>query len=234
MNKNLLLFIKNPGTSGKDVIDFLSNNFKLQYLNVGDQSKLEEGTSAIGMWGDHFVSQFKAKKDKESIQSGQRFAVVRNPYTRVVSTYKYLKQRWPNGFYGNHDLETCLQHRFFFEEGDPFHVYHDWLHFTVTQTSILYGDKMDFDQSCSPKVDDSQYPKKPKKIILIKFENLKKEFGKLMEQYEISSDEIDLFQPEEEDLESALSELTEASIERIENVFHEDFENFGYEKITKN
>ena len=145
------------------------------------------------------------------IENSVSFAVIRNPYDKVKSSYLYLKHR-PNqknkstiDMFREQSLEHCLRNKPSFSEETA----HDYRHFSATQTEWTH-----FDGKLLPD-------------FLLKFENLNNELHSFFLKFGYDLPEFLRVNKGPR----VKFELSNTEIGLINDIFHEDFVNFGYKKL---
>jgi len=224
----LILFVKLPKTGGSSVYRHLSSNLNCQDLyRSSPPYSINENTSAILQWGDHLIELFSSEKDKDKLQSSRRFATVRCPYSKCLSAYNYIRGTLKSSFFVENTIENCLKQRPEFIEGDPLSTNHDWLHFSLSQTELMYSERPQANNMYGRLIDDSKYDFSPHELTILKQENLNEEFSSFLRPLGFSLKDL----PTENRSKYIQNNLSKEAVDLINNIYHDDFVNFNYEKI---
>jgi hypothetical protein len=141
------IFVHIPKTGGYSILDAFDMNFideNSNFLNTGLYSSVDH-------WGRYYWS----------YRDYLTFSVVRNPWDRFISAWKYICNRVPYSKYKDGPKTNELENRDLLDilKNMPTNYYsHDWLHLTLSQYDMLYT----YDGCVVDKI--------------IKFENLQNEF----------------------------------------------------------
>lgn len=108
--KNDICFIHIPKTGGKSLIYALQNQIEIKKLNKNFDFKSFTNCGAVTFGHIHYLSLQKAGfVSDEYHNSSYKFAIVRNPYDRIVSLYNYLSNRSElDGWGFDHFLDQVL------------------------------------------------------------------------------------------------------------------------------
>ena len=134
------------------------------------------------------------------------FAVVRNPYTKIVSAYKYNR--------GKHSSKKDLN---------------DWIEKYVGSYHI--GNNKHFNSNHILEQNAFTHGKRKVDHIL-RFENLDEDFSRLMKQYDIKNLDLLHYNKSKSNINVSIHDLNQKSIELINKVYKKDFELFNYEMRT--
>jgi hypothetical protein len=145
------------------------------------------------------------------------FAVVRNPYSRIVSTFNYL-------FDAEKKLKFVPKMHERFMEPTPF-----WLNVFVFLLLFIYlSNDIEYVYSLQPQSYLFRHNKREYVNIILKFENLENEFNELMDRYDI---DLKLDHTHRDNVSNKYvseDDLTFLSRWIINYLFRDDFENFDY------
>lgn len=218
------LFIKLPKTGGTSIEAFLNRNFYCEDIqDAGFNGKVNPLTSVITHWGDHLLNSITNPIDKKRIHKGLRFTVVRSPYSKCLSAYNYIRNHFKNPFLQDNDIETCLK------QPHNFWNNHDYIHFYLSQSQLLYEERIQRNLTKGKLVDDTQYTNTPPELTILKYENLDESFKNFIEPLNSSLTNINL--PKLRRSNYTHHTLNRKCIDIINNIYHEDFINFGYKKL---
>jgi hypothetical protein len=207
-NKPTIIFFRQRKIGGAS-IEHLLKKSGLHCRYSLDQDELPKTpfiTIASSPKADPIQLYEKAYKLINQLENKISFTVVRDPYTKALSSYNYLRGR-KHDMFKDETFEYCLLNRPPCQYGPEGH---DYRHFTMTQTDWNY-----YKGNLIPDV-------------VLKFESLNEEvdtffkkngykLAKLEKRNSSKSYKID-FDPSE--------------IELINEIYHDDFINFDYTKRT--
>ena len=161
-------------------------------------------SGARGLWHTKFCLLSNDLKLKYDL-----FTVVRNPYDRIISEFycRYAGSKISNKF-------TCSKEEF---------------------NEILKAKIRKFaNQNKGGHYTPQHFYIDPNiKIHIIKFENLQKEFNALMKKYNYNI-KLNEHSNKRNKTIYTVDDLSDELISLINDIYHKDFEMFGYKKITKN
>ena len=144
---------------------------------------------------------------KDSIKNNFLFTVVRNPYERVISQYKYIKQWDTKMPVSIGDLNKYIK---------------------LLKTKNLVGNNMSFeDCHLIPQI---EYFKNEDGTIhnieILRFENLQTDFSNLLRKYNFPNMELPFSNTTKDSV--TVSDLNRESLDIINDIYKEDFEFFNY------
>ena len=210
-----LIFVHIPKTGGS----FIEG--KLKIIN-----EVLYGTYKI-FGGHHSINKFISKLNIDNISSYNRFAVVRNPYDRIISAYNYLKK-------------TKISHRIEWNNlSSPLSI-SDFICsiynlYKKKKLLVIKKENWHFQQQYKFVVNDLN--KKNILCNILKYENLQDDFEKFIELYKKKKNIYNLFYniiykkikiKEHYDI---LNILNFNDINMINEIYKEDFLLFGYDNI---
>ena len=194
-----LVYYRTAKTGSNSIIDSIqrSSESYIEIRNENDLAKLANHHKIIIVsvaskpFRDRYI---RIQEALNRIENKRSFAVVRNPYTKVISSYKYLKYE--------KSIEQLLLDLPSEEPG--------FSHFSRTQTEALF-------------LDGKQIPEH-----IIKLEELS---DKIDEFYSAHGFKIPKLRTLNVSGDKEVN-LSERAIELVNEVYNDDFVNFGYEKIA--
>lgn len=193
-----LVYYRTAKTGSNSIIDSIQRSFEsyIEIKNEKDLAKIANHHKIIIVsvaskpFRDRYI---RIQEALNRIENKRSFAVVRNPYTKVISSYKYLKYE--------KSIEQLLQ--------DPPSEEPGFSHFSRTQTEALF-------------LNGKQIPEH-----IIKIEELS---NNIDEFYRAHGFNI----PKLRTLNSSGNKkvnLSEKAIGLVNEIYNDDFINFGYKKI---
>ena len=210
-----LIFVHIPKTGGTFIEKQLREINKELYNN----NKALGGHSSI----NNFISKLKIK----NISSYNRFAVVRNPYDRIISAYNYLKKNKSTHRGAWNNLGSPLSISDF--------ICRIYNLYKKKKLSRIQVKNWHFQQQYKFVVNNLN--KKNILCNILKYENLKEDFEKFIELYKIKKNIYNLLYnkiykkikiKEQYDI---LNILSSKHINMINEIYKEDFLLFGYDNI---
>ncbi len=187
-----LIWIKTPKCGGTSVKNTLED---LGYLRM-----MQAGKAPItGIYSDK-VEEFKSK-NPELWNSAFKFAIVRNPYDKFVSGWKYLKRT------KNKPLKEVL-----LDPPGKKPRNHDWLHLTRTQSEPLTD-------------------KEGKLIVneVVHFENLMEELNRVIGEKGLKPIQLSKENRTKDRKKDYLDYFDSESKQLLNQRYQADFKNFGYD-----
>lgn len=194
-----IFFVHVPRNAGTSVVEALDTDYNRHYT-----------------YKHHYREHFRLWKKYH------KFAICRNPYTRLVSTYNYvqLEESYWHSIRGNaqdgthQDFHYCSNHTFEQVVGELYDYFlsgrlsgDEW----QKQYSFVYDMQND-----DLMVDD-----------VIKFENLPDSFYNLMDKYGI--DNVELPKLNSSGTENYMDYYNDMTKEQVQEIYKKDFELFDYE-----
>jgi len=145
------------------------------------------------------------------------FTFVRNPYTRLFSAYRFLK----NGGFNKRDANWAAEHFIEFSTFDEFVC--EW----VSSDNIWKYDHFKPQHSFVCDVNSI-----PEVDFVGRVENIDNDFRKVCEILDIENN-LEQHNKTEKDFSHWRNAYTQFSLDKVNDIYHKDFELFGYPKIGK-
>ena len=197
-----LFFIHIPKNAGTSIENVGSKNNYLwgkEYNFNMDEDEIQNLVQNKSIW--HLPPKY-LPENKNPYKRYTNFAIVRNPYDRMVSEYKYYK-----------NIENIKDYNINIFIKDIYHKYKEnkfyyGCHF-IPQSEFIYG---------YPKCDE-----------ILRFENLDSDFYNLLNKYKYPQMKVP--QKNKSYGNTTIDSLNKDSIEIINKIYKDDFKNFGYKMI---
>lgn len=155
------------------------------------------------IYGKDKMSILNSSKEAIKYSDYIKFSIVRNPYTRLLSWYYWIKKEGVFKFDDFYDFLNQKKRR--------------W---NLTQTSaIIY-----YDDKIKQNLNVCDY--------LIKFENYSEDYLNFLKKYNLDEETFKLTTINKISKKKNLNEFTQECLDYINKVHKEDFDNFDYEIIT--
>lgn len=199
---NKLFFIHIPKNAGSS-IEFISKNYNYLWgkeysFNLNDE-EIEKLVDNKSIW--HVPPKFFPEK-KNPYKKYINFAVVRNPYDRIISEYKYYKNIKNISEY---DINVFINDIYYkFKENNFYYGCH-----FLPQSEFIFG---------YPKCDE-----------ILRFENLDSDFYNLLKKYNYPQMKLPIKNKSSGN--ETIKDLNSNSIKIINELYKEDFKNLGYKLI---
>ena len=200
-----MIFVKTPKTGSTAIQHLLHKHRSWLFMNElmnrpgFDLRGQNLSTHIIGVGSYKARMKFKAQYP-DIWEQAYKFSVVRNPYSKALSSWRYCPST------KDKSLLEALSNPPKEEEN-----FHDYMHFTKTQTSMLTRDGEIY-------VDE-----------LLRYENLNEEWRNFCDKHEIAAGDLPMLNKTAR--KKTKEELTSEEIKLINELFAEDFETFGYEMM---
>ena len=200
-NLTKLMFIHIPKTAGTSIEAYGKKN----NINWGRHIKYPTPKKKINCPYWHIPPKY-FKDSSNPYKEKKLFAVIRNPYDRIISEYKYRNELF------NKNKKTVDKKSL-----------NKFIHKTE---NIIKKNKFCFDGHLIP-----QYEFIDDNTEVLRIENLDKEFPELMKKYNYPVEKLgNSFKTS---LRVTKEDLDKKSIDIINRIYQKDFERFGYKKIVK-
>jgi hypothetical protein len=134
-----IIYVKTPKTAGSSLRSLLVENV-IPYEEVDGETKVWPADEALNKAKLIIVGDVVAKKFRQKYpglwSESRSFAIVRHPYDKTVSAWKYCKSTRNKEL--KHVLSSAMPKPGFWRRYN-----HDYVHFTLTQSSFLVsGDQI--------------------------------------------------------------------------------------------
>lgn len=187
-----IIWLKTPKTAGSAIQQCLEN---IGYLHMMQPEK-RPITGVFSGQMDSFIN-----THSEFWASAHKFAIVRNPYDRFVSGWKYLRSTQ------DIDLVEVLQN---LPNKEP--RYGDYTHLTMTQTELLY-------------LDGKLIPDK-----ILRYENLSSDLNNVLLSFDLPPVVLPVVNKGRHRDQNFMKYFTADAHELFLENYGIDFDNFGYKK----
>lgn len=203
-NSEKLMFIHIPKTAGTSVETYA----KTHNIKWGRHVKYPRPVKKVSAPYWHIPPKY-FNRNNSPYKGKILFAIVRNPYERIISEYKYRNEIFPKNKKNVNKKNVNKKN----------------LNEFIHNAEIIYDkNNFCFDGHLLPQNEfvDS-------KTEILKIENLDKEFSNLMKKYNYPDKKLGKSFKTSTNL--SVKDLDRKSINIVNNIYHEDFNNFGYTKL---
>lgn len=205
LKRTPMIFVKTPKTGSTSIQHLLHKHRSWLFMNElmnkpgFDLRREKLSNNIIGVGA--YKSRIQFQEEYPDIwEQAYKFSVVRNPYSKALSSWRYCPST------KDKSLVEALSNPPKEEEN-----FHDYLHFTMTQTSLLSKDGKIY-------VDE-----------LLRYENLNDQWRNFCDKHEIAAGDLPTLNKSTR--KKAKKELTSEEIRLINELFTEDFHTFGYKML---
>lgn len=198
-NKRELIYIHVPKTGGLSIEKILIKNYGFKYFTFEegryDMLRDEEGKKGFL----RYILKYSKESKKYNLKSFKKFAFVRNPYTRAISSLKYLSRVYDVEIPEGEILYNNLRNNTYC-----------YIHFYLSQTECLKDEEGNLD------ID-----------YIGKFENFSSDLKRILYD-ELGFFESNVDRVHENISTNTISIDENRLYEEIRNTMYEDFLNFNY------
>ena len=203
-------------TISDDIAFFLEKEVIFIHIPKTAGISLYKGLFGCESFGHKTIRYYKKHLNKRQFRKCFKFTVVRNPYDRLLSAYNYLKK-------GGRGVQSDLEYKSYLEEVKSFE---DFVINWLGKDEIMIIEHF-FSQSYFLK---DQHDKIELDFIA-GFEKLDEDFEALSNKLKVSSKLPNLNASEISLKKDFMSKYNPDMINIVNNIYREDFENFGYDML---